>query len=342
MANEIANTPATEDNHPSTDIQAHFTIPPGVLQKLIGDQIAQLQQSTTEEGTTGVETTIIPNTETPPSSTEKANSSAGNEMDIILELSSASEDTHNNDDKFGGASTALPTEEVSSYSSGNEVATTERQSEIDIEEESSYSSYSTSQTKEYIPGFTDTKLSFSEAFTRSNSPTYTLTPMTDLEKDGAFTTETNIDEGIKTATSSHFAIFTSPPNLADFYESLQTEASSLVSDVIATNSIDQGLLGSFTTFQEVSSDDLMVTLAPVLEHEVVAEKEGDLPVFNYDDYPGIVQFSNVLPPSQMATDAFKEDMNFEEHPSLTDEYDYYSSNIYLDDATQVRHVMYSS
>ncbi|XP_018022913.1 uncharacterized protein LOC108678931 [Hyalella azteca] len=54
-------------------------------------------------------------------------------------------------------------------------------------------------------------------------------------------------------------------------------------------------------------------------------------LYDYDYDSPTVHFSNVLPPSQMATDAFEDGMDFKDD---SENYDYYSQNIYLDDETQ--------
>jgi len=106
----------------------------------------------------------------------------------------------------------------------------------------------------------------------------------------------------------------------------------------------------FTTFQEVVDADPLVTSTspphsvdnsrndlPVTFNNLNSNEEVDMSYYYYD-YPSVVQFSNVLTPSQMATDAFEGDMNaFEGSNKVTinEEDYYYDGPVYLDDEAQV-------
>lgn len=86
------------------------------------------------------------------------------------------------------------------------------------------------------------------------------------------------------------------------------------------------------------------SLAQLSSHFNIDDLDYPNYLYNYDYEPSPVLFSNVLPPSQMATDAFEEGMDFTDASALPEDYDYYSQKIYLDDATQVRYryVRYNS
>lgn len=321
MADEVANSPVTTSQSPDLETHSRVTISPSLLQEL--SNVAQIQVSPAE---------------TKPSPDTYSQSSSLQYIHLDENFLHLNELT-GSDYVYGELSDKYTNNRQSSTSKPfyfETFQTTDRDSISSIYE---------------IPGYTSNKLSLEDSNSKTAGPTYTLTPMTTDR------TKVNTDRlTVQPTTEKEFPVkISATTNLADYYESNDafTTSSVSVSDALTTSG--NGQFAPFTTYQQVSDINVNpesvrpTTQTPNVvnvktrqppESEVsesLNQKEDDTPfyVYNYDYYPDQVELTNVLTPSQMATDAFKENMNFGEHHSKPDEYDYYGQTIYLDEETQV-------
>ena len=334
MADEVANVPETTDEFIATENDHTVTINPVVLQQLILNQFSQF---TTMEYPPNFEQTTVP----------QCNNQDDKECYETTKTSQP-EETH------PPSTTGQPQEggELSTFFFiGDNVPITDtnlnqQQPHLNISEEQ------------------QTRLDHLEYY---NLPSYTMTPLSEMVKEMSTSANDfvtfNVYDEVKETTTKPFSYenpSTDSPNTTNIPE-LVTYVNVIHSGDQSASSTHQPINYESSTLlqpitdkpsemkQPISDESLTIrqpftdkpSPAPELSSTTVKEivKHTNLLGnagldYYYYDYPGVVQFSNVLPPSQMATDAFKESMDFDKKEPTYDYY--YHQPVYLDEETQVR------
>ena len=174
--------------------------------------------------------------------------------------------------------------------------------------------------------FTTTEIGIQGTSSTKQSPTYTLTSISELEKDTEFMDTVTYGTDVNILNETVVPI---------------TASSALVADNIDHNSEDSSIHELLTTYQEViSSQDTTTTPRPapydasIHDQEEKQSSQGaqvDLSYYNYDYYPDILQMSNILPPSQLASHSFNgANMNIQDEQLEPNIYDYYGDQLYID------------
>ncbi|KAF2369040.1 Serpin domain [Trinorchestia longiramus] len=187
-----------------------------------------------------------------------------------------------------------------------------------------------------------------------NAPSYTLIPM--IENDSDFT-ESTIAADVQIITDGIEVHTQASPNLNSSGISDLNNSSLSTTEETSTDNISFASQDIGTTVNELSSSDNTIatntTNRPeytnstekissigyspndlIIDRLSVGDYEFPNYLYNYDYDNAAAHFSNVLLPSQMATDAFHDNMDFNDDSDLPENYDYYSQKIYLDPETQ--------
>ena len=315
MAGEMANSQSgeTTSDHLEEATSPRPTIPPALLQELINQQVSNIQTLAHRDNVTTLPQYNL-------------------QFEDILHWNEVTHEDYQNQkiasDKIYSTNNLV---EKNYLSSENSQAT-----ESSLFYTEAFQNYEIS-TMRNIPGFTNVNQNSNDSSSQTTGPSYTLTPMTMVDARDKFpysTVSTNSETNTPTAST----ILVSHAVDEDFYVSERypefvtyqqvAEASTRDSLVIETVSGPNSQI-------KINGISNSIDKLPENYNNILMDKQG-LPayLYNYDYYPDLV-LTNVLPPDQMAGDAFKEDMNsFKDHQKQ-DEYDYYGENIYLDKETQV-------